>query len=83
MENLSQFSLDQLKTLHNTRLAQARDLAQGALDVRKAIVEKDAAYSGSSKRRLENAVEDLFLARTFANAPHDLAASENAYRRNN
>ncbi len=74
------YTTDQLKTLHNTALAEARTKAEAARDVREAIEAREPNYRGQSRAQLREAVTSLYTARTFANTPHDLAADQNPYR---
>ena len=79
---LNDSSQEQLKTLHNAKLAEARSAAEDAEALRKEIVRRDGRFSGSSQTRLSAAIENLFLARTFKNAPYDLPAEVNPHRNN-
>lgn len=78
--NYADYNNDQLKALHNKALADARASAQEAAKLRDALIERTPSYRGSSKANLGDAIRLLFLARTFADAPYDLAADENPYR---
>ncbi len=78
--DLSTYSLDQIKTLHNGSLATARAEAEKARAYRNEIEAREPRFCGRSRGRLTEAVTALFVARTFANTPHDLAADQNPYR---
>jgi hypothetical protein len=74
------YSVEQLKTLHNTTLATARTNAEVARDVRDELVAREGRYRGPSQGHLDTGVRALYDARTFSGAPHDLPVSENPYR---
>jgi hypothetical protein len=77
---LGNYTLDQLKTLHNTRLADARESANVARQAREEIERRDRSYHGCSVSHLSDGERSLYLARTFKDTPFDLASSENPYR---
>lgn len=56
------YTTDQLKTLHNTALAEARAKAEAARDVREAIEARAPSYRGQSRAQLREAVTSLYTA---------------------
>jgi hypothetical protein len=79
--DLTDTTLDQLKTLYNVALTSARSETQKAQEYRTAIESREPQYRGRSTQELSSAVTGLYMARTFANTPHDLAEADNPFRR--
>jgi len=73
-------TLDQLKTLFNATVTEARTQTKDARALREEIERRDPSLRGQSRLQLGDAERALYTARTFANAPLDLPASDNPYR---
>jgi len=67
------------KAAYNKAMVDARVTVEDVITLRKAIIEIEPRYSGSSTDHLDAAVQHLFLAHTFK-GEGDVPKAENPYR---